>query len=46
MAAPEVNDSTTIDSDAHRGTDLGVLMKVIDKGLTNWLESRVNQPLR
>jgi hypothetical protein len=44
-STPEINDSTTIDRDANRSTDFGMLNEVTDECFANRLESRVYETL-
>ena len=44
-STPEINDSATIDRDADRSTDFGMLDEVIDECVANRLECRVYETL-
>jgi hypothetical protein len=44
-STPEIYDSATIDRDADRSTDLGMLDEVIDECVANRLECRVYETL-
>jgi hypothetical protein len=44
-STPKINDSTTVDRDTDRSTDLVMLNEVIDEGFANRLESRVYETL-
>jgi hypothetical protein len=46
VTTPQVNNSTTSNSDANRGAYLGVLIEIIEKGFANWLKGRVDVTVR
>jgi hypothetical protein len=46
VATPQIDNNPTRNSDANGPTNFGVLVEVIEKGLSNRLESRINKTMR